>query len=267
MTFFFTSGLRTGKGAAGELVLPDCLTWAEGCSNSCLLCHYCLKTLFLLPLFALSYMVWPQNFVVNNFNAVPCLGTGEDEIWMTRKEKQSTQESKHRWSEHTVNGCLSWAHFSQILHKVLHPTPKWPLALIIWQNCQEFAALLCCYSGRQQEEAKCFSGPIESLKCFPSFWTWDITEILGDFMNGVFIELGERRKENGVQPMTQPWPCLFCGLGRRWSTDKLEASFHCQRAVGKKSTGKWGCWATSSMVSVSFVELRQGYYIFSRLQL
>lgn len=113
-------------------------------------CHYCLKTLFLLPPFFLSFRIWPQYFVVNIVNAIPCLGTGEDEIWMARKEKQSTQESIHRWSEHTTNGCLAWAHFSQTLLKVLHPTPKWLLALINWQNCQEFAALLCYYPGRQQ---------------------------------------------------------------------------------------------------------------------
>lgn len=40
------------------------------------------------------------------------------------------------------------------------------------------------------------SGPIASLKYFSSFWTWDLTEILRDFINRVFIELGERRKEN-----------------------------------------------------------------------
>lgn len=148
---------------------------------------------------AFAPSVFPElhDLTSDNVNAIPCLETGEDEIWMARKEKQSTQESAHWWSEHTTNGCLSWAYFSEILHKVLHSTPKLPLALINWQNCQELAALVSYYLGRQQEDAKCCSGPIASLKYFSSFWTWDLKEILGDFMNRVFlIELGKRSKKN-----------------------------------------------------------------------
>lgn len=177
-------------------------------------------------------MVGPQNFVGSDVNAVPCLGTGEDEIWMARKEKQSTQEFKHRWSEHTMNCCLAGHILSKFFTRFYTPMQN---DLWLWLTDRPARSLQHFFA--TASDAKCFSGPTESLKFFPSFWTWAITEILGDFMNRVFIELGERRKENGVQPMTQSWPCLFCGLGRRWSTDNLEVSLHCQRAVeqGRKA--------------------------------
>lgn len=76
-----------------------------------------------------------------------------------------------------------------------------------------------------------------------------LTEILSDSMNRVFIALGERRKENGAQP----WPCLFCGLGRRGGHRQIGslASLPEGCITGRKRTGKWGCRATSSMMSVS----------------
>lgn len=184
-------------------------------------------------------MIWPQYFVINIVSTITCLGTGGGgEIWIAREEKQSTQEPTYQWSEHKTNHCLIWvhlgAHFSQILPRVVHPIPKGapsPLALIDLLNSQGFAALLCYYLRRQQEDAKCCSGPIASLKHFTSFRTWDHTEILGDFMNRDFIKLGEKREESGAQLTAQPWPCWLYGVGRRGATEKAGALFHCQRDI------------------------------------
>lgn len=130
--------------------------------------------------FLSSYVVWPQYFVID-IGTVTSLGTREDgEFSMARefslaKDLYSwTQNNVHQWPEHKTKVCLSsihrGAHFSQT-----HPPQNQLLHLCfltdLW-SIQGFAALLCYCLRRQQEDAKCFSGPTVVLKHFNLFWAW-----------------------------------------------------------------------------------------------
>lgn len=168
-----------------------------------------------------------------------------------------------------MNGCLSWAPFSQILHKALHPTPKLSMALINWQNCQEFAALLCYYLGRPQEDAKCCSGPIASLKYFSSVLDLRPHRDIRRLHEQTFYWVSGKEEGEWCQAKDTALAVFTLWVGQEEGHRRIgsHASLPEGCLTGKKRTGKWGCWATSSKMTVSFVELRQGYSIFSTLQL